>query len=419
MKKIIELLNIYNRPGGRYTYYPFHGKWNNQLSSSRLLDYLHNTDEKSVDLYIHIPFCHSLCTFCGCNVKIMKSNCDNSVYLQMLKNEWNLYPQKFTVGNIYIGGGTPNFLSVEELKLLINFFNKEVDALITIEIDPRFITQNDLIEYKAMGINRLSFGIQDFNSEVLKNINREQNSDEIINLLNFAASLNFDNINLDFIYGLNLQTHQSFNETLAKLKMININSVSLFPFAKVPWQNNIQKAFGETKDFSISEMNAFIAESYELLIEMGFNYIGMGYFSKEKTNFRRNIMGFIPKKNNIQIGLGVSAISSTPFGHTQNEKIYDRYMSSLKESKLNYFKSHLKTDEEHQRECFFEKLICSNNITIEEFKKFKTSKLDEVKDLFLADGILLESKDGFAINSKFKLFHKTILQYFDPNFIEQ
>lgn len=416
MLKRIELLDKYNIPGGRYTYFPFHSKWNNSLSFEQFVSHLKEAQPEFVDCYIHIPFCHSLCTFCGCNVKIMKSDCDNNVYINYLLKEWQLYPQQLKIKNLFLGGGTPNFLKSSELKTLIKSLPLTDDVQITIELDPRFLSKEDLSEYKNIGIKRLSIGIQDFDPEVLKSVNREQDINKIIDLINYASELKFENINLDFIYGLGRQTINQFKNSISRLKEVKANSISLYPFAKVPWQNNFQKAFGEMKDFSMHEMNEFFVESSYLLEEMGFQNIGMGYFSKNEFQLKRNIMGFTPRREDFLIGLGVSSISSSPRGHIQNEKVYDRYLGLIKENNSAIIKSHQLTQSEFERQQFYQMVICQNEITKDQIELFKTPLFDLKISQFIEDGLLIKKGDNLIIPAQNRFFHKTILQLFDPHF---
>lgn len=414
---LIALLDRYNVPGGRYTYYPFHAKWNNEISKKDWINLIRRESPNKIDLYIHIPFCHSLCTFCGCNIKVMKSTCDNQVYIKSLKREWEQYGISSKVDSIYIGGGTPNFLSPAELSELISTFNLTDNALISIELDPRYLTKDDLTQYKKIGINRLSIGIQDFEENVLENVNRSQNNQQVIELINFASTLDFEAINLDFIYGLNYQTRESFKNTLNKLQDLKITSVSLYPFAKVPWQNNSQKAFGEIPDFTLHDLNQFQADAKEILINLDFEYIGMGFYSREKIKLKRNIMGFSPRTNDFLIGLGVSAISSAPFGHLQNEKIYNKYLQTTKEEAPAIFKSHRKSEMENERQIFFREVICTNFISKNNLDKFKLEHTEIKMQELIQDELLSECENGLEINRNGRFFHKTILQYFDPNFI--
>lgn len=416
MLKRIELLDKYNIPGGRYTYFPFHSKWNNQLNSDEFKAYLSQFPQKKVDLYIHIPFCHSLCTFCGCNIKIMKSDSDNNLYIDHLLKEWASYPTNLLVNNLFIGGGTPNFLHTNEIERLINSLPLASDAQITIEIDPRFISKSELITYKQIGINRLSIGVQDFNNDVLKNVNREQDQQNIIQLINEAAEIGFEHINLDFIYGLNHQTADSFKNTMSLINQIKTDSISLYPFAKVPWQNNFQKAFGTVKDFTIHELNEIFVEASFELEKIGLNHIGMGYFSKNNEHLKRNLMGFTPRREDTLIGIGVSSISSSPIGHLQNEKVYDRYLSLVKDGKNTNIKTHFLSTEELNRQSFFEKVICQNFISNEDFQLFKTSLTEDYIPSLIDDEIIEKTKDGYQVTKMGIYFLKTILQLFDPHF---
>jgi oxygen-independent coproporphyrinogen-3 oxidase len=346
----------------------------------------------------------------------MKSDSDNTIYINSVLKEWSEYPSNLKIHNLFIGGGTPNFLHSNEIERLIKSLPLSEDSQITIEIDPRFISIEELNIYHKIGIKRLSIGIQDFNSDVLKNVNREQDNDKIIDLINEAKKINFEHINLDFIYGLNLQSPASFKQTMSMLSEVNTDSVSLYPFAKVPWQNNFQKAFGIVKDFTIHELNELFVEASFMLEEIGFKHIGMGYFSKKSEKIQRNIMGFTPRKENTLIGLGVSSISSSPIGHLQNEKVYDRYLGQIKVGHALSMKSHLISTEEFSRQSFFEKVICEKIISNEDYKNFKTVNTEALIASLLKDEILTHTNEGLKVTEMGIYFLKTILQAFDPYF---
>ncbi len=415
MKNRIELLNTFNRPGSRYTHFPTYAHWNNDLISSDWFDYFNENADSKVDIYLHIPFCHSLCAFCGCNVKVMKSQCDNVVYINRIKKEWENYPASLKIKNIYIGGGTPNFLSPQELESLLSLFDQKNIDNITIELDPRYLTKDDILAYQKLGITRLSIGIQDFNPKVVSALNREQTVEEILELLTFIQNLNCFSINLDFIYGLPNQNQEEFISHLRYLKEIQIDTVSIYPFAKVPWQNNFQKAMGVSTQLDLQALNEFFITIHDFLEGIGYSHISMGFFSKENIRYRRNIMGFIPSKSDSTIGLGVSAISVSPIGMIQNEKIYDRYLSLIKDTGTAFLKGHKKTIEENKREEFFENLILNNYFDEASVAKFLVSDFNLFQRFIETIGIEKNASE-YTISKCQRIFHKTILQHFDPTF---
>jgi oxygen-independent coproporphyrinogen-3 oxidase len=415
MNKRLELLNLYNRPGGRYTYFPFHSTWNNSLTKEDWISSLKTDEKLPVDIYIHIPFCYSICTFCGCNIVLKKNRNDNLEYIEALNTEWKRYCRSnIEINSIYIGGGTPNFLTPEELRILISNIQASKKTEITIEIDPRFISIDDLKKYLEMGITNLSIGIQDFDDQVLTNVNRDSSEEEIVKIIKSATEIGFKHINLDFIYGLNFQSQLTIAKNLSIIKNLNIDSISLYPFAKVPWQKNFQKAFGQINDFTLEEMNAFYDQYVVGLEDLNFYNRGMGYFTKSKNQLERNIMGFTQKQTDTIIGLGVSAISSSPLGHIQNEKIFEKYLLEIKKGDYRFFKSHRKNIHENDLEHFFKKCICENFISNTDFEKFKLSHTTERFNDFLDNNIVESSENGFKITHLGQSFHKIILQEFDP-----
>lgn len=412
MDSLLNLLNKYNIPGGRYTYFPFHRGWNNALTKNEWISQFALSKKTPIDLYIHIPFCHSLCTFCGCNIRVLKNNSENNDYLTALKNEWALYPSDTVVDTLFLGGGTPNFLSPRELKNLIHHFTFTKNKLITIEIDPRGLRLHDLDDYKEMGITHLSIGIQDFNEQVLKSVNRTQSEQHIQNLVKKAKELKFEKINGDFIYGLPQQTLDSFKETLLKAIKLDLDMITLYPKAQVPWQQDTQAAFGTFKEYGLSEMNEFFSLSADMLVKAHYHYLGMGTFVKgPKDHYQRTIMGPVERKNSTTIGLGVSAISTSEIGHIQNDKIYSKYILDQKA----VYKTHLKSNEENELENFYHQILTNKKFKALN-KAFVSTERLNLLDKFVHEKLLVKDGDQYMLTQLGLYFQKAILQIFDPHF---
>ncbi len=424
---LIDQLNTYSVPGGRYTYYPTHVNWKNNINYFQWWDSIKKDYDHSqgIDLYIHIPFCNSICTFCGCNIRVTKSYQDIIPYIDGLKKEWNFYQKllgnNININTIYIGGGTPNFLNAQDLDQLIAYFtgmNSSQKTQISIELDPRYITREQLIVLKNHNVHTLSFGIQDLDSKVLTNVNREQQVGPILDVIQMAHEMEFPHLNIDLIYGLTHQTTKTFEETFKLLKSCQVNSFAIYPFAKVPWQNNSQKAFGEYKDFSRIEMNELFAFADNKLKEMHFEHIGMGHFAKSDSSLlnsfknkkiKRNIMGFTEKKSNMLIGLGVSAFSSSPSGHIQNEKVLEPYLLTIQKEIAPIFKSHTITTEELYLAALFEKIICQNTFTKADRVKVKPEQ-EENFAIYLSRNFLEQKGDQYIITESGRYFLKNICQ---------
>ena len=420
---LTDLLNKYSKPGSRYTYYPPHSLWDNKLNYFKWLDIVKESyhPEQGIDLYLHIPFCESLCTFCGCNIRVTKSYQDVLPYINSLKKEWSFYQKllgsQIKINSLYLGGGSPNFLRAEDLDHLLNYFTSK-DTLISIELDPRFVNEAQLMVLKKHNVHTLSFGVQDLDLKVLKNVNREQSFSDLLHILTQARTLDFPNINIDLIYGLTHQSSQSLQKTFKQLNPLPIDSIALYPFAKVPWQNNTQKIFGDFKDFTSEEMHELFYISNNELLEMGFTHIGMGHFLKntspylvpfETNKLKRNIMGYTARKSNLLIGLGVSSISNSDKGHVQNEKILENYMQSIAKERMALIKSHSITEREIELAKIFEKIISFNFFTQEDVK----SILPDQKIFFehyLENNFIISNDEIYTVTKLGRYFLKSLCQ---------
>lgn len=420
---LTKLLNKYSAPGGRYTYYPTHAGWQNNLNYFQWFDIVKETynPETGLDLYLHIPFCESLCTFCGCNIRVTKSYQDVLPYINSLKNEWKFYQkilgENIKINSLYLGGGSPNFLKAEDLDNLISFFSNN-DSQISVELDPRFTTEDQLNVLKKHNTHTLSFGVQDFDAHVLENVNRDQNIDELMSVIKRARELNFPAINIDLIYGLTHQTPETLIDTFKTLKSFDVDSVALYPFAMVPWQNNTQKAFGNFKVFNREEMNELYSIGNKALIEMGYTHIGMGHYLNARSpllsvfknkKLKRNIMGYTERKTPLLIGLGVSSFSSAPKGHIQNEKVLEPYMQAIAKERLPVLKAHSVSPAELELANIFEKIICEDHFTEEDRQKILPGKEEHFR-IFLENNFIEKDGNEYLITEAGRYFLKGICQ---------
>ena len=419
LKNILELLNIYNRPGGRYTYYPMIAQWKNNLNIFQWWDSLekHYDPNLGIDLYLHIPFCESLCTFCGCNIRVTKNHDEVKNYITALKTEWQLYQKVFgtspKINSLYLGGGSPNYLTPSELTEILEFFQFDQDSFLSIELDSRKTSVEFLSVLKEFNFKWLSFGIQDTNSEVLRNVNRDSPLDELKKIITLTRQMKFAHINLDFIYGLTFQTPDSLKKTFEDFFLLKPDSLALYPFARVPWQNNSQQVSGVFKDNTPEEIHQlYITADGEVLKTGEYHFLGMGHYAhqdsllytaKQNQSLRRNIMGFTPsKKSSLLIGLGVSSISSSPDGMIQNEKILEKYQFELIKDRAPLFKSHLKTNDEQELSAIFEKIICQGS--------FKKTIGNESFEIYKNEGFFIVKDDQVTVTELGRYFLKNICQ---------
>jgi len=355
-----ELIKKYNVPGPRYTSYPTVPYWDNNPNQADwehliLKSYQHYKSE-GLSLYIHLPFCERLCTYCGCNTRITKNHKVENPYIESLLAEWNLYLNTFgekpLIKEIHLGGGTPTFFSPENLVQLIGTIlstsRLRPDVEMSFEAHPGNTSFDHLNKLHKLGFNRLSLGIQDFNEEVQKVINRVQTYEQVEMITYLARMIGYESINYDLIYGLPLQNRDTIYETIYKTKLLNPDRIAFYSFAYVPWMKPAQKVL-ETYLPDTATKQQIYEEGKQLLINEGYQEIGMDHFSRRKDslfkafktgNLHRNFMGYTSQKNHLLVGLGVSSISDSWTGFIQNEKKLEDYQDAVKQGRFPFFRGH-------------------------------------------------------------------------------
>lgn len=385
----------YNYPEGRYNYYPRLTSWNNSVNDQTWLKEIKSLESKEIDLYIHIPFCTKFCFFCGCNVKASTSQELYNEYIEKLEIEWGNYKQLgLKVKNVYFGGGTPNSLNIEQIGKILNFFSPGFD--IHLEYDPRFHNFELLLFLKERGLKTLSMGIQDLKTQVLQSIGRPSQLDEINSALTDIGKLALEYVNIDIIYGLPNQDENSvelLNEFLTKHTCIT--GVSLFPFAEVPWFKEYNPNF--RKDLIKENFKSLLHfEFSKVFLENHFELISFGHYARENSTYQiqfkqnklqRNIMGFCQNKSQTIIGIGVSAISTTPNLMKQNHKIFENYIKWP----TTIYTSHTRNASEKTKENIFLALSTKNELDFEES--------GAVKDLVEMGHLIKNSKNTYTFST--------------------
>ncbi|MCB0362001.1 MAG: oxygen-independent coproporphyrinogen III oxidase, partial [Bdellovibrionales bacterium] len=370
-----DLLKKYDVPAPRYTSYPTVPYWANSPSSEQWIESLVQAfaTKKAVtwSLYIHIPFCETLCTFCGCNTSITKNHDKEIPYLENLHREFSLYKErvpaiiKQPLRELHLGGGSPTFFSAKNLvrllEPLLNQLNLKMgDFEAGIEVDPRRTTSDQLVELYRIGFRRISLGVQDFNPETQRLVNRIQPYTMTKQIYDWARSIGYDSINFDLIYGLPLQTPESVCDMARKTVGLRPDRIALYSFARVPWIKPAQRLFKDEDLPAGAEKRKLYELAREILIEGGYVEIGMDHFAlpsdglaraQAKGELHRNFMGYTDKRTQVLLGLGVSAISESPTCFHQNEKVLNIYERKLSEGLLPTFRGHLLDKEDQiQRE---------------------------------------------------------------------
>ena len=434
-----SLVNKYNVAGPRYTSYPTVPYWdsNSFLSEkweSSLIRAFNETNlNEGISIYIHLPFCESLCTFCGCNKRITKRHNVEKPYIDALLKEWNLYCDLFdstpVIKEIHLGGGTPTFFNVDNLKLLINsLFNRAIranDFEFSFEGHPNNTTREHLQALYDVGFRRVSFGVQDYNETVQKAINRVQPFENVKNVTDIAREIGYTSVGHDIIFGLPFQTLEHVEETIHKTKTLAPDRLAFYSYAHVPWiKGNGQRGFldSDLPDANLKRHQYKLGK--KLLAEVGYQDIGMDHFAlktdslykalKNKT-LHRNFMGYTSSKTKVMIGLGVSSISDSWYGFAQNVKNIEEYYNLISDNTIPVYRGHILSKEDLIIRKHILNLMC----------QFKTSWKDnnlyfnEIPDVLIKllelqnDGLLTILDHGVEVTDKGKPFIRNICMAFD------
>jgi oxygen-independent coproporphyrinogen-3 oxidase len=334
-------------------------QWENEFSES---SWKANTGE-GISLYIHLPFCESLCTYCGCNKKITTNHGEEDEYLLAIKKEWQLYlglmSHKPLIRSIHLGGGTPTFFSPENLSRLIHFITDSSEVHpqyeFSIEGHPNNTTEAHLRTLFSLGFKRVSYGVQDHNEEVQRIINRIQPFESVKTATETARKIGFESINYDLIYGLPLQNLERMEKTIQQTLLLRPDRIAFYSYAHVPWKSRSQRLFDESHLPTAKQKLELYRLGKSLFTENGYYDIGMDHFAlpndelniaKKERRLHRNFMGYTTQHTDLLLGLGVSSISDTGSAFAQNEKTVMDYYQSLEAGRIPVFKGFFLTEED-------------------------------------------------------------------------
>ncbi|MFY9075727.1 oxygen-independent coproporphyrinogen III oxidase [Malaciobacter mytili] len=373
----------YSKPGPRYTSYPTAPEFTDKFTQEDLISFYKNQDDKrNLSLYIHLPFCRSACYFCGCNV-IFTSKEDKKVrYIQYLKKELEILKKYLNTSRVvtqmHFGGGTPTYFSAEQLKEVISalkstFPNFSSDAEISCEVDPRYFTQEHMDVLKEGGFNRLSFGVQDIDSQVQKTIHRVQPYETTLNVMNIARNAGIKSINIDLIYGLPHQTAQTFHNTIEQVIKLNPDRLAVFNYAHVPWLMKTMRKFDESTFAPASEKLVILKDTIDFFTNNGYKMVGMDHFAKpedelfkaiQKGELHRNFQGYTTKGGADLIGIGLTSIGNGVDYYAQNFKDLKEYEAALDEGKLPTFKGYKLSKDDEIRQFVIMELMSNFSLNI-------------------------------------------------------
>ncbi len=439
-----EFLAKYNRPGPRYTSYPTAPVWQDNIGPDDLERIFADADHGAtpVSLYMHLPFCESLCLFCACNVSIQKDKSVAIPYLDTLKREIDHVSQfvsrKRKVCQFHWGGGTPTYLSPSQLEDLFAYtrerFTFANDTEIGIEVDPRVTSHAHLETLRRLGFNRLSMGVQDFTPIVQETIHRIQPYEMTRDLIATARSLGFDSINVDLIYGLPYQTAQSFGETVNQILTLAPDRVAMFSYAHVPWLKKQQGSFAGHLPEGMEKFRIFRI-GLEEFTSAGYSYIGMDHFAKpgdelavaqRNRTLHRNFQGYTTKAGADLYGMGVSAISGIGAAYAQNHRELPAYESAVAARGLATMRGYRLTRDDEIRRSVINRLLCHTVIRKEEverefsisFDSYFAAELAELEQC-RADGLATMTAEEIRVTSLGRIFIRNVAMPFDRYLREQ
>ncbi|MBU3821764.1 oxygen-independent coproporphyrinogen III oxidase [Flavobacteriaceae bacterium XHP0103] len=433
-----SLVNKYNIAGPRYTSYPTVPYWNQETfslkewKSSIVKSFKESNQKEGISIYIHLPFCESLCTFCGCNKRITKQHSVESIYINAVLKEWSLYldllDEKPIIKELHLGGGTPTFFSPENLKRLINGIFRRAKRAENYEFSfeghPNNTTREHLQALYDVGFTRVSFGVQDYNEKVQRAIHRIQPFENVKRVTEMAREIGFTSVGHDIIFGLPFQTLEDIEQTIEKTRELLPDRLAFYSYAHVPWiKGNGQRGFNDS-DLPTAELKRKQYElGKQLLAEVGYTEIGMDHFalstdtlyqSMVEGDLHRNFMGYTASKTQLMIGLGVSAISDSWYGFSQNEKGLEAYYHLLKENILPVYRGHILTNEDLVIRKHILNLMCrfkttyTSDLYFEELPQV-IDRLNEMEN----DGLISINSNNIEVTKKGQPFVRNVCMAFD------
>ncbi len=434
-----ELLERYNRPGPRYTSYPTAPVWQDNFGVADFDAVCRAADSEGrpVSLYQHLPFCESLCLFCACNVVISKDKTGAAGYLDTLEREVDEVARRVSrkrpVIQFHWGGGTPTYYSPAQLEDLFGFtrerFTFAPDAEIGVEVDPRVTSREHLETLRRLGFNRLSMGVQDFTPEVQKAVHRIQGYELTRDLVMAARRLGFDSINVDLIYGLPLQTAESFARTVESIIEINPDRIAMFSYAHVPWLKKQQGSFAARLPEGMEKFRIF-RSGLARFLAAGYQCIGMDHFARptdelsqaqRNRTLHRNFQGYTTKAGADLYGMGVSAISGIGDAYAQNERDAGRYAGAVAERGLATMRGYRLTPEDRIRRSVISRLLCHTLVRKDEierefglhFDEYFAPELERLAPV-AADGMVQLGPNTIEVVGLGRIFIRNVAMIFDP-----
>ena len=436
-----EMLQKYDVAGPRYTSYPTADRF---VDAFGVEEYQQALDKRRhggmalpLSIYVHVPFCESLCFYCACNKIITKRHERGTEYLEYLRREIDLHVQHLgkgqTISQLHLGGGSPTFFDDEELTQLMEMIKRNFvlapNGEYSIEIDPRTVNEKRLAHLADLGFNRLSFGVQDFDPEVQKAVHRIQPAEQVFDLVGSARNLGFDSVNVDLIYGLPKQTPTSFARTLQQVATLRPERIALYAYAHLPERFKPQRRI-DAQDLPIAaDKIEMLSIAIATFLSAGYVYVGMDHFAlptdplaiaKRQGRLHRNFQGYSTQPDCDLIALGVSAIGRVGSTYSQNAKTLEEYYDQINQGKLPIVKGLALSSDDMVRRAVIMALMCQGELQFEaveltymiDFKRYFAGELAQLKALE-KEGLLEIDDTGIQVTSRGWFFVRGIAMQFD------
>ncbi len=436
-----EILARFDVSGPRYTSYPTADRFVEAFGEGEFMQAIEQRRMGGLALplsvYVHIPFCESLCFYCACNKIVTKHHERAAEYLGYLSREVDLYIGKMgsgqTITQLHLGGGTPTFFSDDELETLMGILRRNFKLApsgeYSIEIDPRTVDEDRLARLAAMGFNRLSFGVQDFDHEVQKAVHRIQPAEQVFDLVSVARSLGFESINIDLIYGLPKQTPESFQRTLAQVANLRPDRIALYAYAHLPERFKPQRRIDKMELPSGAEKLSMLSNAISAFLGNGYVYVGMDHFAlpddalavaKRQGRLHRNFQGYSTQPDCDQISLGVSAIGRVGATYSQNAKTLEEYYDHIDQGRLPIVRGLHLTRDDLVRRAVIMALMCQGRVQYEsielayliDFRRYFEAELSKLEDL-ADDGLIKLDMAGIQVTGTGWYFVRAVAMVFD------
>ena len=433
-----SLIDKYNIPGPRYTSYPTVPFWDNESFTSDLWQqsviktFNETNDSEGISIYIHLPFCEQLCTFCACHKRITKQHSVETPYLESVLKEWDLYVKLFgrtpKIKELHLGGGTPTFFSPENLRLLLEGIYAKAEIAenpqFSFEGHPNNTTREHLQTLYDLGFRRASFGVQDYDPQVQKAINRIQPFENVKSVTEMAREIGYEGVSHDLVFGLPFHTWEKMEYTIRKTLELKPDRLAFYSYAHVPWIKGVgQRGFDENDLPSGEEKRKLYTNGKKLLEELGYIEVGMDHFalphddlyqSMISGDIHRNFMGYSSSKTKLMVGLGMSSISDSWYVFAQSEKSVEEYQKIVDQGIIPVVKGHILNEEDLIVRQHILNLMCRLETSWDLQTSFPEieNALESLKEME-ADGLVEISENTIKITDKGRAFTRNVAMTFD------